>query len=174
VALERRYENDPKDAVLLTMQDQILVEVSSAFKRALEIEGSGRLMDGRVINYAGFREGSSRWAFTVHPYGRGAGNCPLIPFRTVAMDRRKVPLGSVAYIDETVGMTLPDGTIHDGFWRVEDVGGAIKEDRVDLFVGDGNQGAVLRRHGITHLMPLTVRLVEGPEEVGSCVRQSAR
>jgi 3D (Asp-Asp-Asp) domain-containing protein len=41
----------------------------------------------------------------------------------------------VLFIKETVGMKMPDGTVHDGFWYASDVGRAIKGLRVDLFTG---------------------------------------
>ena len=59
-------------------------------------------------------------------------------------------------------MKLPDGTIHDGYWYANDIGGAIKQDRIDLFVGDGNRGDVLRAHGIRPLAKLQVDVVSPP------------
>lgn len=163
VVLEAEYAKDPVDAVILDMSDNVLARVSKRFKRALNIEGSGRLIDGRVVNYAGIRNKEVRYRFTQSPYGDGVGTCPLIPFHTIAVDPNLIPMGSVVRIDETVGMALPDGSIHDGLWRAEDVGGAIQKDRVDLFVGDGEQGGqVLTAHGIRHLQALTVRLVAEP------------
>ena len=32
---------------------------------------------------------------------------------------------------------MPDGSTHDGYWYVSDVGGAIKGQRLDLFTGVG-------------------------------------
>ena len=61
--------------------------------------------------------------------------CKLTPMRTVAVDPSVFPRHSVLFIKETVGMKLPDGTLHDGFWYASDVGKAIKGFRVDLFTG---------------------------------------
>lgn len=170
VAQQLDYALEPADQPLLGMEDETLVRVSDAYKRAVDIEGTGKLIDGRVLNFAGVKQGSVRYHFSRHPYGHGVGNCPLIPFHTLAVDPSEIALGSVVQIDETLGMALPDGTLHDGLWRAEDVGGAIKKDRIDLFVGAGNQGAWLSRAGITHLRPLTVRLVSPPEP-GGCLEQ---
>lgn len=168
VALERDYPLEPKDAQIRDMKGNILAEVSTIFKRAVDIEGTGRLLDGRIINYAGRVEKEVRYLVTRAPFGLGVGTCRLVPFHTAAVDPKVVPLGSVLFIRETVGMVLPGGEIHDGIWRAEDVGGAIKADRIDLFVGDGDQGAVLRRAGIRSLMPLTIEIVELPA-ADSCV-----
>ena len=61
--------------------------------------------------------------------------CQLTPMRTVAVDPSVFPRHSVLFIKETVGMKMPDGTAHDGFWYASDVGKAIKGLKVDLFTG---------------------------------------
>jgi 3D (Asp-Asp-Asp) domain-containing protein len=55
--------------------------------------------------------------------------------RTAATDRTLVPRRTILYIKETVGMPLPDGGVHDGYWYASDVGGAVKGHRIDLFTG---------------------------------------
>ena len=57
--------------------------------------------------------------------------------RTVAVDRRLIAARSVLFIKETVGLTMPDGSAHDGYWYASDIGGAIKGQRIDLFTGSG-------------------------------------
>ena len=69
--------------------------------------------------------------------GRDSLGCRLTPMRTVAVDPKVVPRHSVLFIKETVGLKLPDGSAHDGFWYASDVGGAIKGARIDLFTGAG-------------------------------------
>lgn len=66
---------------------------------------------------------------------RDSLGCKLTPMRTVAVDPSVFPRHSVIYIKETVGMRLPDGSRHDGFWYASDVGKAIKGLKVDLFTG---------------------------------------
>ncbi len=74
---------------------------------------------------------------------------PLVPFRTLAADigRTKmaeprwkgkgglVPPGTHVYIKEYNGLRLPDGTTHDGWFVVNDTGGAIFGAHFDVFVG---------------------------------------
>lgn len=168
VALESEYDGLPKTATLLDMNEKVLAQVSPEFKRAVTIEGTGRLSDGRIVNFAGRKNGEIRWLITKAPYGLGVGTCKLRPFRSVAVDPEVVPLGSVIKIQETIGMRLPGGRRHNGIWHAIDIGGAIKKDRIDLFVGDGDRGDFLRRAGITNLLPLTVEIVTPPAE-DSCV-----
>lgn len=166
---EAEYSKFPLDDEILDLKGRVLAKVSTRFHKDVDIEGTGKLTDGRVINYAGIINKEIRYKISQFEYGLGVGNCPLIPFHTIAVDPQTIPLGAVVKIRETVGMLLPDGTKHNGLWRAEDVGGAIKKDRIDLFVGLGEKnGSVLVRSGIKNLMPLTVELIEPPSS-DSCV-----
>jgi hypothetical protein len=171
VVSEKKYEAEARTADVRSKEGALLARVSSRFKSAMDIEGTGRLMDGRVLNFSSVVDGEIRYAVSRHEWGRGVGDCPLLPFRTVAVDRNEVPLGSKVLISETRGMRLPDGTVHDGIWRAEDVGGAIKRDRVDLFVGEESGGRVLRAAGITHLKPLSIQILSDPEP-NNCTQQT--
>jgi 3D (Asp-Asp-Asp) domain-containing protein len=79
---------------------------------------------------------------TLYHRGRGIGprdslGCEVVPMRTAAVDGVKVPRRSVLFIKETVGLKMPDGRLHDGYWYASDIGGAIRAGRIDLFTGDG-------------------------------------
>lgn len=110
-----------------------------SFLRALRMEGSGLLFDGRVVNF----DGRCRYGVgtcyeqldpSTHPYGRGAGRRPLVPFRSVAVDPRLIAIGEPLYVPELDGIRLPDGTVHDGCVRADDTGSAIKHRKIDFFV----------------------------------------
>ncbi|CAN5390522.1 3D domain-containing protein [soil metagenome] len=78
-----------------------------------------------------------------HAGGGGAtGNdslgCRPVAMRTVAVDPHVIPRHTRLFIRETVGMLMPDGSRHDGFWYASDTGGAIKGQRVDLYTGNGS------------------------------------
>lgn len=77
-----------------------------------------------------------------HAGGGGAtGNdslgCRPVAMRTVAVDPRVIPRRTRLFIRETVGMLMPNGERHDGYWYASDTGGAIKGQRVDLYTGHG-------------------------------------
>lgn len=61
--------------------------------------------------------------------------CRPIAMRTVATDPRLIPRRTILFIAETVGMRLPGGGTHDGFWYASDVGGGVKGNRIDLYTG---------------------------------------
>ena len=161
----------PKDQEVLDEYGNIIVLVSTKFKKDLLMEGSGRLLDGRVLNYHGKVDGTFRFHVTSHLMGRGAGNCALVPFRSIAVDPAQIAVGSQVFIDETVGMLLPDGSIHDGFWNADDTGSAILHDRVDIFIGVKRNAKTLSLHGISHMKPLTIRVLKEPD-LFSCVFES--
>ena len=66
---------------------------------------------------------------------RDATGCQVVPMRTVAVDRNLVPRRSILFIRETVGMLMPNGRLHDGYWFASDTGNAIRGARIDLFTG---------------------------------------
>lgn len=90
-------------------------------------------------------EADADWTARVNLYHAGGGGatgndslgCRPIPMRTMAVDPRYIPRRTRLFIPETVGMRMPDGTIHDGYWYASDTGGAIKGQKIDLYTGHG-------------------------------------
>ncbi len=163
LALEKDLPHANKSSPVLDQYGAVIAKVSAQYKKKLDLEGSGKLMNGEVLNFKTRVNGQIRFEISKYEYGRGVGQCALDPFHTIAVDPAKIPLGSVVQIAETVGMVLPDGSKHNGLWKAEDIGGAIQADRIDLFVGEGDQGWVLDKAKITHLQALTVKLVHSPQ-----------
>jgi len=124
---------------LYTVEGFFFGRVPERYACSLKLEGSGLMRDDRIVNYTGackFGYGTcfEQLDVTDFPFGRGAGLRPLIPFKSVAVDPRVVPLGEPLYIPEFDGMVLPDGSIHDGCVRADDTGGGIKGRKLDFFV----------------------------------------
>jgi 3D (Asp-Asp-Asp) domain-containing protein len=128
------------DAVDIYTRDGLFIgSIPEDFHWHLRMEGSGLMLDGRVINYAGkcaYGTGTCYETLDArtHPFGRGAQRRPLVPFKSVAVDPRLVPIGEPLYIPEFDGMRLPDGSVHDGCVRADDTGGGIKLRKLDFFV----------------------------------------
>lgn len=141
VAEESRHQGT-RSVRLLDPSGAELARVSRSFARALRMEGTGRLRDGRVLNWAG----SGRYVVTGSRWGFGVREeWPLVPFRTVAVDPSVVPYGTWLYIDAACGLPLPDGTLHDGLFVAHDTGSAIKGRHLDLFVGLPEGAEALQR-----------------------------
>lgn len=124
---------------LYTQDGLFFGRVPERFAWSLRMEGSGLMMDGRVVNYKGpckYGYGTCFEQLDVneHPFGRGAGRRPLVPFKSVAVDPSVIPIGEPLYIPELDGLQLPDGSIHDGCVRADDTGGGIKKRKMDFFV----------------------------------------
>jgi len=83
--------------------------------------------------------------------------CKVIPMRTAAVDGVKVKRHSVLFIKETVGLPMPDGRPHDGYWFASDVGSGIHQGRIDLFTGQGRSSMLPLLH--LNLATLTVAKV---------------
>jgi 3D (Asp-Asp-Asp) domain-containing protein len=80
---------------------------------------------------------------------RDSLGCKVVPMRTAAVDGVVVPRHSLLFIKETVGLPMPDGRVHDGFWYASDVGPAIHKGRIDLYTGDDARS-------MSPLMPLNL------------------
>jgi 3D (Asp-Asp-Asp) domain-containing protein len=72
-------------------------------------------------------------------FGDGVRNYKLIPFRTIAVDSKIIPYGTVIFIPAAKGkiIELSNGskTTHDGYFFAGDTGGAIKNNHIDVFTG---------------------------------------
>ena len=71
---------------------------------------------------------------------RGSLNVPLTDERSLAVDRRVIPLGTPVWLDTT----LPDGTRYQRLMIAQDTGGAIRGPvRADVFFGTGERAELL-------------------------------
>ncbi len=147
-----------------------LGNVSRAFARQLAMQGTGRLRDGRVLNVSGPCDCPRTPCFHVLPsnrkWGTGEGGRPLEPFRTVAVDPRKVPLGSSLYIPELDGVRMPGprgvgGFVHDGCVVAGDTGGGVRGAQLDLFVARRAYYHGLARRGGSHGWARSVEVFDG-------------
>jgi 3D (Asp-Asp-Asp) domain-containing protein len=68
---------------------------------------------------------------------RDSLGCTVVAMRTAAVNGLSVPRHTLLFIKETVGLPMPDGRVHDGYWYASDLGGGIKGSRIDLFTGNG-------------------------------------
>jgi 3D (Asp-Asp-Asp) domain-containing protein len=83
--------------------------------------------------------GKSRFKPARGAHGSGAGGRSMVPYRTIAVDPRLIPIGSVLYVPAARGavVTLENGEtqIHDGYFYAADTGGSIDGNHVDIFLG---------------------------------------
>jgi 3D (Asp-Asp-Asp) domain-containing protein len=81
----------------------------------------------------------ARFAPFHHPQACDVRAIPLMPFRTVAVDRNRIRMGTVLYVPQLRGETFwSNGELftHDGYLIASDRGGAIQGNHIDVFVED--------------------------------------
>ena len=94
-----------------------------------------------VVQFAGEAADAIMMKATLYYTGNhGVGDrdslgCKVVAMRTAAIG--DLPRRTLVFIKETVGLPMPDGSLHDGYWYASDTGGAIKGARIDLFTGNG-------------------------------------
>jgi 3D (Asp-Asp-Asp) domain-containing protein len=68
----------------------------------------------------------------------GVQSRPLVPFRSIAVDKTFIPYGSKVYIPEFDGVQMPSsyGFVHDGCFEADDTGGGIVGAHVDFFAAE--------------------------------------
>ena len=83
--------------------------------------------------------GRNRFQPSRGAYGVGESGAHLVPFRTVAVDKRAIAYRSVLYIPAARGVpiTLPSGRSarHDGFFFAADTGPSLQSAQIDVFLG---------------------------------------
>jgi hypothetical protein len=77
--------------------------------------------------------------------------------RTAAVDGVRVKRHSDLFITKTVGLPMPDGRLHDGYWFASDAGSGIRPGRIDLFTGQNRSSMLPLLH--LNLATLTVAKV---------------
>ena len=110
-------------------------------------------------------------------YGEGVKrDLCLLPYHTLAADNTVHRIGDVIYVPKADGLTLPDGTIHKGFFIVRDTGGAflgIGGQRVDMFVGtELDTNNIFSRAGLDRRNPMKAYKVTG--DSAAYVRQQLK
>ncbi len=139
IAVESDFSGD-KTVPIYSRAGAVLATVSPKFAKAMRLEGTGRLNDGRALNWAGSCVHSEYDCYAEldakYSTGRGAAGRALQPYHSIAVDPSVIALGTRLYSPELAGKTMPDGSTHDGYLLADDTGGAIKGNHIDFFVKD--------------------------------------
>ncbi len=144
-----REESGQKDAAIYDATYRLITNVTRDFHDRVCVQNSGRLGSGETVSFAkrdcscaelcprtGQKICFERLDPARFPTGRGALGKPITPLRTVAVDSTVIPLGTVLFIPEFRGLTLPDGSRHDGCFVAEDRGMKVTGRQIDVFTGD--------------------------------------
>jgi len=161
IAIEAIHDGPKLEQLIDSESKSVIAAVNKAFRDDLDLEGTGQLNDSRIINVSKYNP-KTGWEYKILPddsFGYGVAGHFLYPFRSAAVDfewlcqtaklgdcsggRQAVTArfaGQLLYLPRLKGIALPNGQTHDGYICAKDVGGAILEDRIDLFVGPTGGG----------------------------------
>ena len=128
-AVEEAEYPTSRSSPLYLADGQLLGRFSSAFVKAFRVEAAACLKDGRRISYM-------KRANRVEVVDRflGCGGYSLAELKSIAVDPRLIPLGSVVYIPQAENVAV-DGQTLGGVFYAHDIGSAIKGKHIDIFVG---------------------------------------
>ena len=123
-----------------TCEGQPLATVPTEFADSLALEGSGKLLDGRLLNLgdcdcAGGYDCFVELDINRFPWGQGSQSNPLMPFLSIATDTSVLAFGTSVYAPDLDGQALPGGGTHDGCLIGADIGNGIDGMHIDWFVG---------------------------------------
>ena len=93
--------------------------------------------------YWSYKSSTTKFSIARGQYGDGVKGYKLVPYRTIAVDRKTIAYGNVVYIPSAVGneVILPNGekAIHDGYFFAGDTGSAIKKKHIDVYIGSAKK-----------------------------------
>ena len=137
----------PRDWCLAAIEGTVQVGLNGA-RRTLNYGGIGSKTQvdcASVLKINALKKpwitstGRSYFTMASGTYGDGVNGYRLVPFRTVAVDSKTFPYGTVLFIHKAQGaaIELPSGLTakHDGYFFADDTGGAIKGSHIDVFCG---------------------------------------
>ncbi len=142
----------PDDAILSSQTCDPLANVPAGFADRLCMIGSGRLVDGSVVNLDGpctcgypCPRTDATVCFVLldpaqFPWGVGSVNTPIVPLRSLTVDQSIIAHGTVLYTSSLDGLAIParggvGGFVHDGCLRADDAGYGIVGNVVALAAG---------------------------------------
>jgi 3D (Asp-Asp-Asp) domain-containing protein len=159
------WSGEKATELLLRPDGSVIATIGPKLKRQLDLEGSLRLRDGRIVNVEEKVKGTFRYLVVRNaPFGVAMPGFKLIPYRSISVDPRHIKIGTVLYIPALAGVALPSGEVHDGYCFAHDTGQGIVGNRIEIFVGfEHDLDNVLTRSGrVASFDPLRIFRVEGP------------
>ncbi len=110
------------------------------------------------------------------PQGFGVRGICLDPYRSIAADPQFHQPGDVVFLPKLVGVKLPNGEVHDGFFVIRDQGGAIKgQGRFDFFIGfDDYRGHLFTELNLADKKTSQFQFYRVPEQQARLIREARR
>ncbi|KAG2227111.1 hypothetical protein INT45_003841, partial [Circinella minor] len=123
----------PKTKELRSSSGKTIAKVSEATYEKFQMEGTGLLKDGQMVNLDSGKDEFMTVDRKKDPFGIGEDDdVALDPWVSVAAN--DLDRGTTLYIKELDGFKLPGGKAHNGCVRVDDEGWSFDGCQLDFFV----------------------------------------
>ena len=145
---KKAYPKDPQGIPVLDAKGNKITSLSERDFCSCAMEGSCKVVNGETIMVGYHKQGDRKLAncryspsgyatffIDKNIHGTGYKGNPLFPHFSVACDQRRFKFGQWFYIPAFKGVPLPNGGEHEGYFRCDDVGGLIKGNHLDFFIG---------------------------------------
>ncbi|WP_413574803.1 hypothetical protein ACLVWU_11285 [Bdellovibrio sp. HCB290] len=133
---------DSQKVTLYGQGGKTIIKVCKKISDACGLQGSCSIKKNgkiRLLNILARIKGQNRY-FEIDreecKYGYGVRTVCLDPFHTLAADLTIYKIGEVIYVPSVIGLILPDGSMHDGYFIIRDKGaGIMGRGRFDFYSG---------------------------------------
>jgi len=126
----------------------------SSFVQDFKREAAAKLRDGRCISYL---KRANR--VKVGERFLGTGGYRLTELKSIAVDPRVIPLGSLVYIPQAAEVVV-DGRRLTGVFRAHDIGSAVQGKHIDIFVGSKDNCDAFQSAGVRSTGSVDVYILE--------------
>lgn len=118
--------------------------------------GPGDMISNDVFEHDGvfYRKGEAKGKFSLSGYcackkcSSGTGytysGAKVRENHTIAADKKVLPIGTMIILEEAVGK---DGTKYDGVYKVEDIGGGVKNNHIDIYRPTHDLACLVTQYG---------------------------
>ncbi|KAJ1973985.1 hypothetical protein H4R33_006879 [Dimargaris cristalligena] len=128
-----QHETDVGTVTLGTCDGKRLASVTKAFADQVNMEGSAKLLDGKFINKASC-PCSNYMCFKEAVGTLGNKNNVLVPYSSISVN--DVKSGQTVFVPQFKGLVLPNGKVHNGCLRSDDVASTFGNSHIDWYVVD--------------------------------------
>lgn len=138
--------NNGTPVTLVTGFGEPIGTISGQQFSLLDMEGQGFLHGGQLVKRVG-SAGSRVYEVldqNIYPWGVDELGGAYIPWKSAGVGKHVAPLGTDFYVKEFDGYLLPDGTLHDGWFKAVFTPRKPIEDSFVIFFGPGSDVDHLR------------------------------
>ncbi len=139
---------------LYTQDGALLGRFSPSFVKDFKTESAARLRDGTCISYL-----KRQNRVQVVKRFLGHGGYTLTELKSIAVDPKVIPIGSMIYIPQAENVVV-DGKRLNGIFYAHDIGSAVDGKHIDIFIGKKSNMAAFASAGLKSSGSVDVYILE--------------